>query len=62
MPSSASGILDQSKPWRSDVKWQVVAIEAILLVAIGVFMLVSPDRAGDWILQIIGVVLLVTSL
>lgn len=62
MSGRASGILDRSKPWRPDVRWQVVAVEAILLVAIGVFMLISPDRAGDWILQIIGVVLLVASL
>lgn len=61
MAEAAKDLLEQSKPWRSDVKWQVVAVEAILLVAIGLFMLFSPDRAGDWILQIIGLVLLVAS-
>lgn len=62
MSDAAKDLIDQSKPWRADVRWQVVAIEAVLLVAIGLFMLISPDRAGDWILQIIGLVLLVASL
>lgn len=62
MSSTASELLDKSKPWRTDVRWQVVAIEAVLLVAIGLFMLISPDSAGEWILQIIGLVLLIVSL
>lgn len=61
MADSAKDLLNQSKPWRADVRWQIVAAEAVLLVAIGLFMLISPDRAGDWILQIIGVVLLIAS-
>lgn len=62
MSDTAKGILDQGKPWRSDVKWQVVAIEAVLLVAIGLFMLIDTDTAGNWILQIIGLVFLIVSL
>lgn len=62
MSETAKDILNQSKPWKPDVRWQVVAIEAILLVSIGVFMLVSTEKAGNWILQIIGLVFLVVSL
>lgn len=62
MADASKGLLDQGKPWRSDVKWQVVAVEAIVLLALGAFMLVSTDRAGEWMLQIIGLVLLVVSL
>ena len=62
MSENSKGLIDQSKPWRSDVKWPVVAIEAIILVAFGAFMLLSTDRAGEWLLQIIGVVFLLGSL
>lgn len=61
MSDTARGIINQSKPWRSDVKWPVVAIEAIILVAIGAYMLIATDRAGDWLLQLIGVVFLLGS-
>lgn len=62
MAETAKDLLNQSKPWRSDVRWQIVAVEAVLLVAIGLFMLFSTDRAGEWILQIIGLVFLIVSL
>src|SRR5699024_2529054 len=62
MADASKGLLDQGKPWRSDVKWQVVAVEAIVLLALGAFMLISTDKAGEWMLQIIGLVLLVVSL
>lgn len=62
MSDSAKGFIDQGKPWRSDVKWPVVAVEAIVLIVIGAFMLISTERAGDWILQLIGVVFLLGSL
>lgn len=62
MSDTTSGLIDKSKPWRSDVKWPVVAIEALILLAVGAFMLIATDRAGEWLLQIIGVVLLLVSL
>ena len=62
MSDTAKGFLDRGKPWRSDVKWPVVAAEAIILVAIGVYMLIATDRAGDWLLQLIGLVFLLGSL
>lgn len=62
MADTSRGLIDRGKPWRPDVKWPVVAIEAVILVAIGAFMLVSTDRAGEWLLQLIGVVFLLGSL
>lgn len=62
MADSAKSLLDQGKPWRSDVKWQIVAAEAVILVAIGLFMLIDSDSSGNWLLQIIGLVFLVVSL
>lgn len=61
MADTAKGLLDQGKPWRSDVKWQIVAVEAVILVAIGLFMLIDSDSSGNWLLQIIGLVFLVVS-
>lgn len=62
MSETAKGLMEKSKPWKADVRWQVVAIEAVLLVGIGLFMLFSTERAGNWILQIVGLVLLIVSL
>lgn len=62
MSDTARGLLERSKPWRSDVRWPVVAIEAVLLIALGIFMLIDTDTAGDWLMQIIGVVLFVVSM
>lgn len=62
MSDTAKGLIDQTKPWRSDVRWYVVAIEALVLAALGLYMLIDTDRAGEWILQIIGLVFLAVSL
>ena len=62
MADTAKGFLDHGKPWRPDVRWQVVAAEAVILVVLGIYMLIDTDRAGDWILQIIGLVFTIVSL
>lgn len=62
MADSSKSFIDQGKPWRSDVKWPVVAVEAAILLVLGAFMLISTERAGGWILQLIGVVFLLGSL
>lgn len=62
MPEAAEGFLERSKPWRADVRWQVVAVEAVMLVLLGAFMLSNTARAGNWLLQVIGLVFLVISL
>ena len=49
-------------PWSKDARWPVVAAEAAILIAIGAYMLFDKDGAADIVLQLIGVVLLVTSL
>lgn len=62
MSTTAKGILDNSKPWSKDVRWEVVAIEAVIGVVVGAYILINPDGARDGILQIVGVALLVASL
>jgi uncharacterized membrane protein HdeD (DUF308 family) len=62
MAEAADGFLERSKPWRADVRWQVVAVEAVMLVLLGAFMLSNTARAGNWLLQVIGLIFLVISL
>lgn len=62
MSDTAKDLLNQSKPWRADVRWQVVAAEAAILAVLGIFMLIDTERAGNGILQIIGLVFLIVSL
>lgn len=61
MARAGRSFLDQGKPWRSDVKWEIVAVEAVILLAVGLFMLIDSDRSANWLLQIIGLVFLVVS-
>lgn len=62
MAENAKELLEKGKPWRSDVKWEIVAAEAVILVVLGIFMLVSTTRAAEWVLFIVGVVLLIAAL
>jgi uncharacterized membrane protein HdeD (DUF308 family) len=62
MTDQAKQLVSKGLPWRTDVAWQVVAVEAVALVGLGAFMLIDTETAGDVVLQIIGVVFLVTSL
>ncbi len=61
MGDQAASLVNKGLPWRSDVRWPVVAAEAVALVGLGILMLVDSEAAGRAVLQIIGVVLLVTS-
>lgn len=61
MSVSSKGFLEKSKPWRADAKWPVVAVEAVLLIILGLYMLIDSSGAGNAILQIIGLVLLIVS-
>jgi uncharacterized membrane protein HdeD (DUF308 family) len=53
--------MKEQAPWRKGVGWPVIAIEGLLLLGLGIFVLVDEDTARDVIFQIIGLVLLVTS-
>jgi uncharacterized membrane protein HdeD (DUF308 family) len=61
METRGSSLVNQGLPWHREARWQVIALEAIVLVGIGGFILIDKDTASDAILQLIGVVLLVTS-
>jgi uncharacterized membrane protein HdeD (DUF308 family) len=61
MSSKSLGVVNKAAPWRSDVRWPIVAIEALVLVGLGLFMLIDSESAGKAVLQIIGLAFLVTS-
>lgn len=61
MSAQARTLVDKGLPWKSDVRWPVVAAEAVLLVGLGGYILLDNEGAANAALQIIGLVLLVAS-
>lgn len=62
MDNLKQDVMTKGLPWGRDVKWPVVAIEAVILIGVGIYMLIDQDSASKVVLQLIGVVLLATSL
>jgi uncharacterized membrane protein HdeD (DUF308 family) len=61
MEDRAKDLMAKGAPWRRDVPWPVVAIQAVVLIGIGGFILLDKDSASDVILQLIGLLLLMAS-
>ena len=61
MEDKAMELVNKGAPWRRDVPWPVIALEAAVLIGIGVYILVDKSGASDVILQLIALALLVTS-
>ena len=49
----------QNMPWRKDVAWWVILIQAIILTLLGLFVLTNPSSAGAVVILAAGVLLLV---
>jgi hypothetical protein len=62
MEEQAMELINRGLPWRKDVHWSVIAIEAAALIGIGAYMMIDTEGASDIFLQLVGVVLLATSL
>lgn len=62
MSAAPKDLLAQSKPWRADAKWPIIAAEAALLIVLGLYMAFNTGSAKETILQIIGLVFLTVSL
>jgi uncharacterized membrane protein HdeD (DUF308 family) len=62
MQDTSKNLARQTSPWRAGQSWWVVGVQGIIALAIGVFMLANPTRAGDVIRFLIALVLLVDSL
>src|SRR5215216_4045065 len=62
MQNISKDLARQTSPWRAGQSWWVVGVQGIIALAIGVFMLANPTRAGDVIRFLIALVLLLDSL
>ncbi|HYJ13276.1 MAG TPA: hypothetical protein VEW66_06775 [Thermomicrobiales bacterium] len=60
--SKTQMLINQGNPLKGEANWLIIGIEALVLIAIGLYMLIDKSGASDVILQLIGVVLLFMSL
>jgi uncharacterized membrane protein HdeD (DUF308 family) len=58
---SAQEVAADAAPWRRGVPWYLIAIEAAVALAIGVYFITDPDAAQSTIRQLIAIVLVVIS-
>lgn len=61
METKAIEFVNKGAPWKRDVPWPVIALQAAVLLGIGIYILVDTAGASDIILQLIALVLLTTS-
>lgn len=62
MASRTRDLIDQSNPLGRNTNWIVVALEAVALIILGIWVLADKSSASTAILQITALVLLVASL
>jgi uncharacterized membrane protein HdeD (DUF308 family) len=62
MEEKALEFVNKGAPWKRDVAWPIIALQAAVLLGIGIYILVDKEGASDIILQLIGLMLLVTSI
>lgn len=62
MASKTRDLIDHSNPLGRSTNWVIVAIEAVALIALGIYVLADKTSAATTILQITSVVLLAASL
>lgn len=61
MAERAMSMAQDHAPWRAGTPWWVTGIQAVVLILIGLFLLISPAAAGAIILQLIAAILLIES-
>jgi uncharacterized membrane protein HdeD (DUF308 family) len=61
MEERTKELLRKNAPWRRGIPWPVVAVEGAAILAIGLFMLLSPDNARDIVRQLLAAVLVIHS-
>ena len=54
MSESIKGIAGKGAPWREGVSWWVVLAEGLVAVALGLYILLRPQHAGQITLQLMG--------
>src|SRR5512147_57607 len=59
LQKQAMDTASKSMPWRKDLPWWVVLIQAIILTLLGLFVLTNPSSAGAIVILAAGVMLLI---
>jgi len=59
MQKQAMDAASQNMPWRKDVAWWVILIQAIILTLLGAYVLLAPESAGSVVILAAGVMLVV---
>lgn len=59
MQKQAMNTASQNLPWRKDVAWWVILIQAIILTLLGAYVLLAPESAGRVVILAAGVMLLI---
>jgi uncharacterized membrane protein HdeD (DUF308 family) len=58
----AKGLMDKAAPWKAGVKWPVVLVQGIVLGVAGLVIWLAPGFGATAVLQLLAVLLLITSL
>ena len=61
MAERALSMAQEHAPWRGGTPWWVTAIQALVLIAIGLYLLLAPTSAAGLIMQLIALLLLIES-
>jgi uncharacterized membrane protein HdeD (DUF308 family) len=59
MTDRAKGMLMQTAPWRRGIGWPIIAIEALLAIGVGIYVIADPDGSKSAVRQILGAALLI---
>jgi len=59
MQKQAMDTASQNMPWRKDVAWWVILIQAIILTLLGAYVLLAPESAGRVVILAAGIMLLI---
>ena len=58
----AKSLATQNAPWKKGLGWQVLGIEGIVALGIGIYVLAAPDSSRDIIRQLIAAILFIQAL
>ena len=62
MQQRTKGLLLKSNPLGNTTPWPIIIAEGVLLVALGIYILADKESAGNTILHVISLVLLIASI
>ena len=61
MTESATGLMRKGAPWRKGIPWWLIAIEGLVIIGIGAYMIWESDSADHVARQLVAAILLVSA-